>query len=358
MSNDLTKRLFSQLLRFSTLFFLSVLSALCSNETVRITLDSGEIFIGEQFVSESSDITVIKHELLGVLKFPTEAILEVDPMFDQEEPAVTAEEPKILDEKLNETQTVSQEAQKPAEVSETAEALDIIEVINRWQAPKSWSGNLKIGIIQSAGDRKYVQTYMRGLLRIQKEASPNSFQLKGEYIYQETERTDGDKYISSDRFYTDFTYRRLFSSHWFFQNLTTLRRDVIKGIEQELQNLSGVGYRKKLGEKVELLIGSGLGFQNKSLNSVLVEDQNDWVVNVFQELNWTPKDRMRLSQKMNYFRNPNTINIYNYDFTLSFNYRLTDLLGLEMRYTKDYDNGIDDKYGDNTRFQNALTIYF
>ena len=88
---------------------------------------------------------------------------------------------------------------------------------------------------------------MRGLLWVQKEASPNSFQLKGEYIYQETERTDGDKYISSDRFYTDFTYRRLFSSHWFFQNLTTLRRDVIM-IEQELQNLSGVGYRKNLGE--------------------------------------------------------------------------------------------------------------
>ena len=49
---------------------------------------------------------------------------------------VTADEPKILDEKLNETQTVSQEAQNPAEVSETAEALDIIEIINRWEVLK------------------------------------------------------------------------------------------------------------------------------------------------------------------------------------------------------------------------------
>ena len=65
-----------------------------------------------------------------------------------------------MDEKLKVTQTVSQERQKP---SETAEALDIIEIINRWQTPNSWSGNLKIGINQSAGDRKYVQTYMRGV---------------------------------------------------------------------------------------------------------------------------------------------------------------------------------------------------
>lgn len=352
MSNDSTKRLFSHLLRFSTLFFLSALSGLCSNETVRLSLDSGEILIGEQLDSESSDITVIEHELLGVLKFPSEAILEIHPIIVQEEVVVIAEEPKVLEEKREVTQTVSQERQKPSE------SVNIIEVINQWQTPNSWSGNLKMGINQSLGDRKYVQTYMRGLLRIQKEASPHSFQLKGEYIYQESERTDGDKYISSDRFYTDFTYRRLFSSHWFFQNLTTLRRDVIKGIERELQNLSGIGYRKKLGEKMELLIGSGLGFQNRSLYSVLVEDQKDWVVNVFQELNWTPKDRMRVSQKVNYFRNPNTINIYNYDFTLSFNYRLTDLLGLEVRYTKDFDNGIDDKYGDNSRFQNALTLYF
>ena len=75
-------------------------------------MDSGEVFIGEQLISESSDLTVIEHDLLGVLKFPTEAILEVYPMIDQEESAVTAEEPKILDEKVNETQTVSQESAK------------------------------------------------------------------------------------------------------------------------------------------------------------------------------------------------------------------------------------------------------
>ena len=159
-------------------------------------------------------------------------------------------------------------------------------------------------------------------------------------------------------FYTDFTYRWQYSEHWFLQNLSTLRKDTIKGIELEIQNLSGVGYRTKLSEKLELLVGSGIGFQDKSLDSAIVSDQKDWVVNVFQELNWTPLERMKISEKVNYFRNPNEIAIYNYDFTLSLNYRLTDLLGLEIRYTKDFDNGIDDKFGDDRRFQNALTLYF
>ena len=338
-----------------------LIGKLHSNETLRITLVSGEVLLGQKQAVESSEAITIEHSVFGTLEIPQKSIaqIETNPL-----PASVQAESNVTEQGLPEAAIMSTEQVSPQQEQEQQqetlknERIDFLKEINKLKAPKSWAGNLKLGMNYSMGDLKYEQNYLRGKVRIQKEHSPHSLELKGEYIYQETERSTGDTYVSADRFYTDFTYRWQYSEHWFLQNLTTLRKDTIKRIEREIQNLSGVGYRTKLSEKLELLVGSGIGFQDKSLDSTIVSDQKDWVVNVFQELNWTPLERMKISEKLNYFRNPNEIAIYNYDFTLSLNYRLTDLLGLEMRYTKDFDNGIDDKFGDDNRFQNALTLYF
>ena len=335
-----------------TLLLLGYFGGLHADESVRITLKSGDVLSGRNFVEHSSDLIIIEHGVLGVLEIPRDTVADVERLSEKVQAALIVREEATVVESVANGELVSTN-ERPME-----EAFDIFKVISYWQTPEYLSGNLKLGMNHSMGDRQYVQTYLRGKLKIQKLNSPHAFELKGEYFYQETERSDGKIDISSDRLYTDFTYRWQYSEHWFFQNLTTLRKDVLKGIDNEIQNLSGVGYRSKIGEKLELLVGSGIGFQIKSLDSLLIEDQEDLVVNVFQELNWFPLERMKMSQKLNYFRNPNEVSIYNYDFTLSLNYRLTELFGLEMRYTKDFDNGIDDKYGDDSRFQNALTLYF
>jgi hypothetical protein len=362
VNNDLTRQLFNQRVLFILCLAVCLIGKLHSNETLRITLVSGEVLLGQKRVVESSEAITLEHSVFGTLEIPKESVAQIETI---PVPVSVQAESKLTEKALPEavvmsTEVSPQQEQQQKQKQETPknERLDLLKEINKLKAPKSWAGNLKLGMNYSMGDRKYEQTYLRGKVRMQKERSPHSLEFKGEYIYQETERSTGDIYVSADRFYTDFTYRWQYSEHWFLQNLTTLRKDTIKGIEREIQNLSGVGYRTKLSEKLELLVGSGIGFQDKSLDSAIVSDQKDWVVNVFQELNWTPLERMKISEKVNYFRNPNEIAIYNYDFTLSLNYRLTDLLGLEMRYIKDFDNGIDDKFGEDSRFQNALTLYF
>ena len=130
----------------------------------------------------------------------------------------------------------------------------------------------------------------------------------------------------------------------------------MKGIDSELQNVLGLGYRKKFYDTLELLIGSGIGFQDRSI--VGLSGETSSIVSVFQELNWKPVERIKLKQTLSFSQNPNDLDTYNYEFILGFNYRLTDLLGFEMRYLMDFDNGITENVKEDSRFQNALIFYF
>ena len=67
---------------------------------------------------------------------------------------------------------------------------------------------------------------------------------------------------------------------------------------------------------------------------------------------------IKLKQTLSFSQNPNDLDTYNYEFILGFNYRLTDLLGFEMRYLMDFDNGITENLKEDSRFQNALIFYF
>ena len=182
------------------------------------------------------------------------------------------------------------------------------------------------------------------------------FQLSGEYNYRETKQSNGKHYVSQDLYHINFIYRWFYSESWFFQNATNYRTDKLKGIDNELQNILGYGYRTTFFDTLELLVGAGVGFQDRSI--VGLSEESPVILNVFQELNWQPLKRIKLNQTLNFFQNPQEMDIYNYEFILGINYRLTDLVGFEMRYFMDFDNGITESIKKDTRFQNAFIFYF
>ena len=242
------------------------------------------------------------------------------------------------------------------EASKTQLISELYDKVKLIDAPKSWNGNLKLGMNLSFGDREYTHTYLRGNVKVQQEDSPHLFQLSGEYNFRETEQGDGTQHISQDRHHVNFIYRWFFSERWFFQNATSYRADKLKGIDNELQNIVGYGYRTTFFDDLELLIGSGVGFQDRSI--VGLAEESPLILNVFQELNWKPAKRVEFKQTLNFFQNPQEMDIYNYKITLGVNYRFTDLLGVEMRYFMDFDNGITENIKKDTRFENALIFYF
>lgn len=358
------------LMKYFIILFLSVLfSAPLFSEMVKLTLHSGEILIGEQLAElDSSEAAYrIESKILGEIRIPADAVESYTVLSKSAAsktvpptaPAKLVEERVAVTDKAESAVTpesIESDKEKSVPDDFQSQAFNLIKSVEELRAPKSWSGNLRMGMNFASGDRKYTQTYLRGRVKVEKEGSPHFFQLSGEYNFRETEQSSGLSYISDDRYDVEFIYRWLFAKHWFLQNASIIRMNNLKGIDQEVQNLSGFGYRAHFFDSVEVLLGTGVGMKRSLYRNV--PDNSYFMVNVFQELNWKPSKKIKLHQKMNFFQDPENSTIYNYALVLSFNYRFTDLLGFEIRYTKDFDNGITEKFDESSRFQNALILYF
>ena len=328
-------------------------SLLFSSNSLKLVLDSGEILIGKSESLITEDFYLIKSDILGEISIPKDKVQSFTVLKEIETKA--SEQVELAKESHNQFSDQSSGI-KELETSKTLLISEIYDKVKLIDAPKSWNGNLRVGMNLSFGDREYTHTYLRGNVKVQKEGSPHLFQLSGEYNFRETEQSNGNQYISQDRHHVNFIYRWFFSETWFFQNATSYRTDKLKGIDNELQNILGYGYRKTFLDDLELLIGSGVGFQDRTI--VGLAEESPVILNVFQELNWKPTKRIEFKQTLNFFQNPQEMDIYNYKITLGIKYRFTDLLGFEMRYFMDYDNGITENIKKDTRFENALIFYF
>lgn len=126
-----------------------------------------------------------------------------------------------------------------------------------------------------------------------------------------------------------------------------------------MQETVGVGYRYKPSGKFELLVGGGGGIEDYETEFDDTREEVNPIVNVFQEATWRPLQRASFVQKFNYYWNPEDTGQFNYVLTAAIRVRLTDLLGLEFSYNKNFDNDIDNgRSKDDTQWRNALVVYF
>lgn len=334
------------------LLYLFFTYSLFSENTLKLVLKSGEILIGRSIPSLTEDYYLFKSDMLGEVRISKDKV--------QSFSVLEKTENKVA-EKIDLAEGFKGKSIQESKKNEEAEALNnqllsqFYGKVKLIDAPKSWNGNLKVGSNSSFGDRQYSHNYLRGNLKIYEEGSPHLFQLSGEYNFRETEQINSKKYVSEDRHNVNFIYRWLFSDSWFLQNATSYRTDKLKGIKNELQNIIGYGFRTSIFDNVEILIGSGVGFQDRAIKLL---EESSVILNVFQELNWKPRKQLEFNQSLNFFQNPNKIDIYNYKISIGFDYRFTDLLGFEVRYFMDFDSGITEKIKKDTRFENALIFYF
>ena len=333
---------------FSYLLFTSFLF---SSNSLKLVLNSGEILIGESESLITEDYYLIQSDILGEMSIPKDKVQSFTIL-----KKIETEVPEQLELAKASQNQLSSQTPDIKETSNTQLISGLYDKVKLIDAPKSWNGNLKLGMNLSFGDREYTHSYFRGNVNVQKEGSPHRFQLSGEYNFRETERGDGIKNISEDRKHMNFIYRWFISEKWFFQNAISYRTDELKGINNEFQNIVGYGFRITYFDVLELLIGPGFGFQDRSI--IGLAEESPVILNLFQELNWRPMKRLEFKQTLNFFQNPQELDIYNYKISLGLNYRFTNLLGVQMGYFIDFDNGITENIKKDTRFENALIFYF
>jgi putative salt-induced outer membrane protein YdiY len=234
-----------------------------------------------------------------------------------------------------------------------------LERLRDYKAPEEWSSNLRLGVNLSTGDSKWTETFIRANLVVDPPQSRNFYRYGGSYTLRETEKNDGSTVVSTDRYDANFTYRRDVSEAWFLQNSIGGRADRVKGIDRELQELVGLGYRLTTSDKLEVLVGGGGGVEDFQTQTIDTRTGINPVANVFQELTWRPFEKASLVQEFNYFVNPDDAGQFNYLLRASFRYRITDLLGIEFSFDKNFDNDVGNgRAQDDTRVRNAVIVYF
>lgn len=325
-----------------------------------VTLVSGEKIIGEVMKASDKKTLHLKSKLLGTLQLPrsqVEAITDYEKVYKDDPFAAPA--PPATVAKKEKAPVRADPKEKPKPEPEVSYEPELVDRLRTFKAPADWSGNLRLGINFSQGDRRWTETYARGKLEVDPKDSPNFYRYTGSYVYRESERSNGDEFKSTDKADASFIYRRTFYDDWFFQNSTSWRMDQIKGIDRELNESLGIGYKYKPNNKFEFLIGAGGGVEEFQTDRSDVEDGLRPAMNVFQEAVWKPFNRTSFVQKFNYYWNPEDSAEYNFVFTAAVRVRLTDLLGLEFSFNKNYDNIIiENRVRDDTQWRNAVVVYF
>ena len=341
-------------------------------------LTSGERVMGKVLPQSNDAILVLQSTLLGEISLPRSSVLRIEASPATEissntpkkrlAPQTAGTSPTVASAPTTAKQVVAQPA--PKQLSDRAEkSAKIIALVDEetgiyerflgFNAPDSWRGNIRMGMNISSGDKRWTETSLRGKLEIKEKGSRNFYRLAGAYTYRETEKNNGDTFKSTDRYDGTFTYRRSFQQNWFFQNALGARVDQVKGIDRELQDTIGIGYKYQPSKKLELLIGGGGGVEDYQTTFDDTRAGVNKVLNVFQEFTWRPFSRTSFIQKFNYYWNPEASEQYNYVITAAVRVRLTDLLGLEFSYNQSYDNDIGNgNPKDDAIWRNALVIYF
>lgn len=349
---------------FSILLFLSAAPLLQAASSV-VSLDSGEQLIGEVLAKSTDETVYVRSAVLGEVQLPRARVTSIEVQGAPQEVALAEVKPTNPPEKSVEKEAPKSAAQPKPPTEPLVAAVepsepDFVDTLREFKAPEDWSGNLRLGVNISNGDRKWTETFARGKLEIKPKKTPNFYRFTGSYTYRETERSDGDKYKSTDKYDLEFIYRRSFMNNNFFvQNAMGGRVDRIKGIDRELQESVGIGYHYKPNNEINILFGGGGGIEDFKTELDDTREGLNPLMNVFQEAKWTPFPRTSFVQKFNYYWNPEEREHYNYVLTAAIRVRLTDLLGFEFSYNKSFDNEIGDGSERNdSQWRNALVVYF
>jgi hypothetical protein len=326
-----------------------------------VSLSSGERLVGEVLPQSNDQVLVLKSNLLGEMTIQRAQIVKIEL---QVIPAAKLASSANADSSKAALKQVSNQvaiAEKMTEVEQILEEEQpLVDKLFAFKAPKAWDGNVRMGMNISSGDKQWTETALRGKLEIKQQGDPNFYRFTGSYTYRETERSNGESYKSTDRYDGAFIYRRSFAGgKWFIQNSLSTRVDQVKGIDREVQELVGVGYKIKPSNQFELLFGASGGLEEYQTDSENTRNGVNQVLNVFEEFTWKPFTRTSFVQKFNYYWEPDYTERYNYVLTAAVRIRLTDLLGFEFSYNQNYDNDIGNgNEKSDAVWRNALIVYF
>ena len=346
------------------LFFVVLLAQLHGQPLRIFHLDSGDCIIGAEGAASNKAILEVNSPALGVVRFDRARLVKVEPLQPTKVAAVkkdkmaTSTEEKLSSKALS--PFTSEKAAQGSIPTKLGQLKTYWQRLSNLDAPKSWKGSLRVGLHLSQGDRQWTENNVRAKLEIQKPESADFYRIEGQYMYRQSEKNNGESFKSHDRYNAKLTYRYDVFEHGFLQVVGDTRVDQIKGIDRDQKILLGGGYQYKPSKKLKFLLGTSLGIRDYESNGTENFSGQSQVLNCFQELSWQPSKRLRFSQNIDYNINPELHSQYNYMLRAALSYRFTDLVGIELSVSENYDNDLGDGVSskNDVLWRNSLVFFF
>ena len=343
------------------LFVVMLLGPLHGQSLQIFHLDSGDCVVGVESAASSAEAVVVNSTVLGTVSFDRGRLVKVEPVKSLKHSVAKPVQQAVNTQKKPVLPVPPLKEVTQGPISSKLSALNTYwEHMANLDAPKSWKGSLRVGLHLSQGDHQWTENNVRAKLEIQKPGRADFYRFEGQYMYRQSEKSDGEIFKSHDRYNAKLTYRYDLHEHWFLQSVGDVRVDQIKGIDRDQKLLFGGGYQYKPSKKLKFLLGSSFGARNYESNGTENFNGQSQVLNCFQEFSWQPSKRLRFSQNLDYNVNPQYQSQYNYVLQAAFNYRLTDLVGIELSVSENYDNDLGDGVSskNDVLWRNSLVFYF
>ncbi len=212
--------------------------------------------------------------------------------------------------------------------------------------PPRWRTIVESGISLQSGRTDRTDVNLRAESTFKRRR--NEFRLQARYLYSKANHT-----LTSERTEGSFRWRRELSRRWFAQTSTSYYSSAIKGIDHNVDQNLGVGYRLAKSDRFSASIGAGIIGQYREV--LAASPETGVFGELFQDIALKLSPRLELGEELaaNYSPNGRGIrilpsgqvqiintNVTNYTVTLKSFLRgkITETLSLALRYERDFDN--------------------
>lgn len=186
----------------------------------------------------------------------------------------------------------------------------------------------------------------------------SSIKLNAYYDYTTETPVDGAAYTSTDKYGLGSLYRYDFSkdTNWYISNELNYRRDEIKEIQNEVNEIVAIGYTLKYFED-DLVINLYGGPGIKYIDATGYDTPWVAILSVGEEVKWKFHDYMRLEHKMDFQLNLENTDQYFFYFMVGLAVSPSPVFDIVLRYSYQYD-GINssDSLKNETRFLLGIEV--
>ncbi|MFT3828339.1 MAG: DUF481 domain-containing protein [Opitutaceae bacterium] len=291
-----------------------------------LKLANGDLLQGKLLAKEGGIIRW-EHPQLGLLSVPAVSATV--------QPAPVPAAPEIALVPVPGVAAKPPSAQKPATADKPATP-----------APRPWRTVVESGVSVQSGRNDRTDINLRAESTFKRRR--NEFRLQARYVYSQADKT-----VTSERTEASLRWRRELSNRWFAQTTASYYASELKGIDHNVEQNLGIGYRLAKSERLSASVGLGATGQYREV--VDADPENSLFGEIFQDLALKLSPRLELGEEFaaNYSPSGRGIRILpngqvqiintdvsNYTLTLKSFLRgkITETLSLALRYEYDFDN--------------------